>query len=560
MVFNRLDAAAGRLRAWHVLVALLVPVLVFVPALPSPLTGQDDPQLYHLAGRTTAPQPGSFVDCVRRDMREHGRFRPLHLLERVGMSASLDWGGFFLHTWPVAWMVLTAAVLLALGRTLGLGPMACVVLAWLGVLNPRAAEVWTMLAPPEHFATPLICLALLAMVRGARARRPYGWDLLGFLAAAAAVAGKEPHLLTLPGLLVARIAADLVRGRRFWTAVRRNLPLGLAFVVLGAADLLIVAYAYGQHGYSARLMGQVPLWKGLRRVFHHMATSNAYLIPIALFLGAYVVKRWYRLPAVRWGLVAVTVAALAWLIPTAGLQVKVGSARGRWIYPLTIAPAVANAMAFGFLRRDARGWARRALEAGIGVWVIYSALACVSWAAHYQGHAKLTDDVLRAIDGEVPRHGRVLLVATEPGEIGLASEMRWFIQGYGRRDVQVEACLPAAGEHPSEKAQAGRWAERFRMPLVGDCDFDRYDALVRVPVGEPMPRRLRAEIPTDFDEVTFTRCTLAEDPELPWVRQITARVYLRRGVSREARTRATGKGLAPRLPLEYPVLPFPGTP
>ncbi|MCK4602230.1 MAG: hypothetical protein KAU28_07175 [Phycisphaerae bacterium] len=515
---------------WPLIIALALPAIIFAPTLRAPLTHLDDQELHRLAGRTSHSHdiPQTVAEYVRQDMRINGRFRPLFAAERLVLARLLDWGPFALRLLPYGMMLVTTAVLFAIGRGMRLDAWGCVVLAWLVVLNPRGREAWCFLAPQERLGMTFICLALLAMLRGAGSPKKWAWDIFGLLAAMLAVAAKESFVLTLPGLIAARIFAEAPATPKNWkTSLQKNWALLAGLIIIAVIELIFILYALRPQTYSAELLHQVTLWKGLRRVFRHTVSSNAFLIPIVVFFVAYTIKHRHRAGMLKTTILAVSIASLVWLIPTAGLQVKVGSARGRWIYPLTLAPAFANALAFSYLRTHAKATLRRLMDSAIVTWFVYCAAICVAGVSLFYAQASLTGDAVNAIARSVPTNGKVLIVTEAQKHEGMALELRRFIESVSGNNVQVDSIDSASiSETPTPDKLNGR-LENSNPPSAHDMNLDAYCAIIAAPTWSKIPNRLSERLRETFQPLLIAKQYYPLRLSRRWRETLETQVYLR---------------------------------
>ena len=514
-----------RRRFFWTAVGIMVPLALYLPNLLTPFTFQDDHQLFYLAGRTSDSlhRPITVAEAIKGD-RAKGRFRPLHIAERVWISQKVDMGPGVLRMVPLAALAITTAALLGLGRALGLSQWASIMMAWLVVLNPRGKEIWYMLAPAEHVGLPLACLAVFAVVRGARAnRRRWLWDPLTVVLAALSGCAKESFFLAVPAIAIMRIAAEIHLSDRSWRdAIRRNLLLIIALVGLSMGGLALAASAVSPDTYSADLIAKSSVWKGLKRVFKHVASTNAYFAPVLVYLGVVVSGRAGRDRRRGRVAIAVTAGLLAWLIPTAALQVMVGSAPGRWIFPLTVAVAMGNALALAWLEFRAKPSLRRILYAVVAVWLVYCGAKGVSGLLEFRANALTADATVRTLCENVPRGGRVLIVADAWKMRELPLSLRRHCQFAGRGDIAMEVLdtSPETAALSADQLRMRIQRERVPRAAVGER-LEVFDAVMFMPPWEMMPNAIQDKVAPTFSAVTVGR-------KSRWDKQAAGAVYLRK--------------------------------
>ncbi len=502
------------------LVALALPAVVYAATLATPLHVMDDHEIYYLAGMTRATAPRNIVEYTRQDFHENGRFRPLFGLERLGLARAVGPNATLLRLLPYAAVLATTAILFFWGASLGFGPWCSTVAAWLVVLNPTGSESWVLLAAQERMGVLWIALAMLAIVRWAATSRR-AWQLTWVLAAVMAALTKESFVLVLPGLMLAAVFADmLLAGHSFRRALVRNAWAAAAVAAVGVAVGIIAAVAVVRNAdtYGSYLVSRGRIFHGIVGVIRQAAYSDVLLIPLALFGAAYIHQRWGKpgredwrkggredqnlvpipsslppvltssLPPLKsplvWppraaGLLALAVAV--WVVPIWGLQAKIGIAGKRWIFPMAIALAAANGLAFWRVRRAAGRAFRLAMDIGIAVWFAYSATACVERVWFFRADALLYQDILAAVDRATGRGGRVLAIPASGMQAEPEVSLRFFLDGMGRSDIAIDRLEippdPRQGPYPA--ALESLWS-RY-LTEVSSPDMAKYDAILPLP-------------------------------------------------------------------------------
>ena len=514
---------------WTVPLALLIPAAIFALGLTSPLHMQDDHLIFQLTGRTgELSAPLSYGQHIRIDMENRGRFRPLWCVSYLWMAQAIGPRPAILHLWPYSLLLVSTLLLLAVGRSLGMSGWLSIVLAWLVVLNPRGREVWYMLAPSEKIALVLSLVAVLAIIRGTLARRRWAWDGLAVLTAGGAGCAKESFVLAIPALMVMRLSLDLLLAGRPWRqALTRNVAFFLALAAVLAVDLVFIRLAFQSKAYSQALMEGVPLGKGIARVLKHGWDSNVFLIPVGVFMAAYFARGWFRDARIRNGLLAMLAITLVWLLPTAGLQAKIGGAPGRWIFPLTLSLTFANAMAFAFVYGRARPEHRRILNLAILVWFAWCGLKSFAGLSEFLASARVMQTTVAAIDRTVPPEGRVLIAADTVKQVEMAQSLQRYLAGTGRGDIRVDVLdVPAGPRSPSQQAAVARYGREY-FHFVTDPDLSAYDALVGAPPTKPLPRPVADRLPPDLRRAELSEPYYPLRPGSPWRETFEASLYLR---------------------------------
>ena len=511
---------------------LLLPALLYAPALNAPLTAQDDDELFYLAGLTNDSLGCSIStgQMLQAEIYAKGRFRPLFCAERVFLSRYAKRHPRLLRSLPYATVLVSTLVLMSVARSLGLGMFSSVVLAWLVVLNPRGREAWYMLAPQERMGVLFVSVAMLAIIRAVGSRRRWWWDTLAVAASLGTITAKESFVVAVPALLAVRFFVERLRtDHTISRIIRKNLILFCPILLLVALDLGFIRFALQAGGYSSDLLGHTTLAKGLRRVTRHMLSSNAYLLPVLAFWITYFAKRWYRDRAIRTATIAVAITAALWLIPTGAIQVAIGSARGRWIYPLAFAPAMSNAMGFAFLRAKASRLGRMWLDVGIILWLIFCASQCFGGASAFAAGARLTWKTVATINRTVPNNGLVLVTVEAQQQVLMTREIRLLVEGHGRPDIGVYLLDVRTGE-VSPTAQRGSGEPLGGRPAPGAIEqtgFAPYDVVIPVPPTPYVPPAIAEQLSAQFRAVDIACPYYPMERDGKWREVAKIRMHLR---------------------------------
>jgi hypothetical protein len=474
------------------LVVGLVILLAYLPAVQAPLAMTDDHDLFMINGLTREQtSPMGIRAFMEDDITRNGRFRPVLVVERFALARLLGPRPALFRWYPILIAIATAMVLMRLGGLLGMGGAGAGLLALLVVLNPRGCEIYYAIAPSERMALLCIAVALVATVRAAGADRGWRWEVAAVVFAALAALAKEPFVLVLPAVAATRLSMERLRHDRPWKqALRRTAPLAVSLALLGVVILAFILHAYSYRGYSAGLMGTTTLAKGFRRVLRHAFQSNAYLLPVGIFFVVQLLHPDPRFRALRVRVLVVMLVALLWLVPTMGLQVIIGSARGRWIFPLAVPLAFVNAMAFDYLWGRAAKSGRAALGAAMGLWILIAWATCLGSTMTYRAQSKLLARSLEAIYARVPNGGAVLLATDGIPQYELVLSLNRFFHGQGRGDIILHVVdLPGSASVPDPARRREMLSDLLPSycRIVSDPVLTSYDAVVALPLERPAP-------------------------------------------------------------------------
>jgi hypothetical protein len=159
----------------------------------------------------------------------------------------------------LAWATTSAALMLALLLGIGARPEAAIVAVAVAMWAPDRNEIWTSLTLSEGVAMPYAMLVLYCALRGARAKRPLGWDLAGGLCMIAILLCKNTFAAMIPAQLMLRIWPDGRDWRAGWRARgKRALPLALpAAIPIVHFAMFSAAWHSGQYVVAAPSSGQL---------------------------------------------------------------------------------------------------------------------------------------------------------------------------------------------------------------------------------------------------------------------------------------------------------------
>ncbi len=337
---------------------------VFSPAARARLDLTDDHEILRFASpRPVHPDLTDHfepVDSVwdiafTRDIAQ-GRFRPVYYLFRFGEIALMKTSSAAWHSTHLGLGILTCFFLYVAGRRLRLSRLAAALLAAWVTLQAGATEIWVRLGPSETQAMLFFSVALLAIAVAPGRRTSRRWDAVALASMALMGWSKETFVLVIPALLLTRLALEwrLHPGgwRQAWRAAA--FPLG-AGTVLFTGQLAVVLWLYLRGGYGSGVL------RAVRHPFSPAAWATilgetsgrfSYFVPVgfAVLLFFYDLAR--RKGPSRRGLVIVFLLAAA-ALPQLPLLVPEWTGT-RYMYPLIVALAAANALALEAVARRGR--------------------------------------------------------------------------------------------------------------------------------------------------------------------------------------------------------------
>ena len=524
------DGPAGlrRLPLWSWVVCLALPALVFGRTLWAPLDVRDDTEFSVAslpASHPLANLQKGLVQYISDDMAQNGRFRPVFCAGRIVLSRCFGTNAAKMHLPPMSMLLGCALMFLLAGRAMGMSVWPAIVLSWLIVLNPRGKEAFILLAPQEAMGMFFASVAILAMICGVTSSRKGGWDILGVLAIVVAALTKESFTLAIPGLAMARLAGKVaINGRTWLAALRRNIGVFIVFSIVFAGGLAIAYYVKGTQTYSAALLSHTDIATGFRRVVRQILGSNAYLAPVGIFLFAAILLRWRRHAGHLAGVLAVAAASLIWLIPTAGLQVMAGGALGRWIFPLTVAPAIANGIAYWRVHENSRGIGRSLAGVGMALWIVFIAGRCYGGVEEFLADARAIDHSIREINQTTPAGGRILIVPNAEDQVGMARNLQIRIAAMGRLDIHVDVLAPTADATAGDSGLALVPMSELERKLAS-ADALPYDAVLSAEPCQPIREDVAKRLVEKYRKKQFIEPYHPLDFGQPWRKVMAVGVY-----------------------------------
>ncbi len=335
------------MRTWGA-VTLFVVVATYAGGLNAPLELQDDHRIIEPA---LAPHPGAvrmWIDALKLDVTEVGRFRPVNQIFDV-------MGPVVLGTNPAVWhgllLAIAAIVTLLLylaGAIAWRSPVAGAVFALVTMLapDPGPTATWYRLGPKEGWAMLFVAGALLLTVLRA-GKEGFGGELGIFVLVLLSAFSKEPFVLLVPAFLGIRIwlEARARNGtvREAWRSLR---GVTVAYATVFVAGLVAIAYVVrsaGTHSYGAKSLGMSV--GAIARVFLRdvlrAPTLAIWFIPPLL---VWVIRRrvdWFGL-----------LVALAWVGPQYLMYATRGGLWDHYWIPCIVGFAAVDAAAFAALPRD----------------------------------------------------------------------------------------------------------------------------------------------------------------------------------------------------------------
>jgi hypothetical protein len=224
-------------RAW----VCIAVVAVYAPTLDEPFDFEDDGLIVH-SQRASGQGPTLLQAIWTRACGEAqtiGPFRPVY------------WAYFaFQQRWfdgnPAGWrwcrltlLALATWFSLQLFSDLGIPRGAANWTVLLAMIGPLRSSVWYRLGFGEGLAAPFALLALVAAVRGSRSGNVTGWDVVGWIAAMAAILTKNVFSAVVPAQILLRVWNE---SSTELSSVRSRWKPALFLAVTLAAPMVHVLY------------------------------------------------------------------------------------------------------------------------------------------------------------------------------------------------------------------------------------------------------------------------------------------------------------------------------
>jgi hypothetical protein len=349
-------------------ITLLIVVGTYVGGLAAPFELQDD---HRIIAPAITPHRGAvrmWLDALRLDVVEVGRFRPVNQVFDVIGPMVLGQNPTVWHALLLSIAAVVTLLLYCAGTIAFRSPLAGCVFALVTMLapDPGPTATWYRLGPKEGWTMLFVAATLLLMAAHAGKKGRAG-ELAIFLLVALSALSKEPFVLLVPALL----------GVRVWLEARaRNVRLGEAFkslravaigyggiFVVGLCGIAYVVRSAGAHSYGGRSLA-LPLDAIMRVLVRDGLRAPSLAI---WFIPALLVLFLFPRRVDLFGLLLL----LAWIVPQYAMYSTRGGLWDHYWIPCIVGFAALNAGAFAVLARDQRS---------IGFKI--AAVAAIVWTAN----------------------------------------------------------------------------------------------------------------------------------------------------------------------------------
>lgn len=352
--------------AWAV-VTLLIVIGTYAYGVAAPFELQDD---HRIIAPALAPHPGElrmWLDALRLDVVEVGRFRPVNQVFDVIGPVVLGQNSYVWHLLLLTIAAVVTLLLYCAGAIAFRSPAAGSVFALVTMLapDPGPTAAWYRLGPKEGWTMLFVAAALLLMAIYA-GRRTAGAELAIFVLVALSAFSKEPFVLLLPAFLGIRVwleaCAREVPVRVALKSLRGVAVAYAAVFIVGLGGIAYVVRSAGGHSYGARSLSLsfhgiagVLLRDGLR------APSLAiWFIPPLLVLLC------FRRRVDLFGLLVVA----AWVAPQYVLYSTRGGMWDHYWIPCVVGFAALDAAAVAVLASEQRSLAFKIASVVAILWMI----------------------------------------------------------------------------------------------------------------------------------------------------------------------------------------------
>jgi hypothetical protein len=289
--------------------------------------------------------------AVARDMKNHGRFRPVYwILSTINVH--------LFRNFPIFWQL----------ETLLIGIITCICFYFIAIrlhfswvtsslcslwLLLRGKNLWVEKQLQETPGILFVMLAILFFIKGAKEEKVSKWDWFGLFFIALAGFTKESFILLIPAVIILRLTLSCCIFNNFsFIKTLKNLKgLILAFVLLFSLQLVVALLAYSQAKYSARVVGASPFDISILHWISMIKTQYRYLAYFLPALGIF-----FLIPgAIKNKLVlkrSLTIGSilLLWLIPQLMLYDNAGF-HNHYFYPAIFALIIFNALGLEILKQ-----------------------------------------------------------------------------------------------------------------------------------------------------------------------------------------------------------------
>jgi hypothetical protein len=255
------NAIASRRRSlfWLIGWAALICAL-YVPTLAMNFDFNDDGSLVYPAPPMPAAQRVElYWSKVIADYKDRGPFCPVLWAHWEVEAQTLGAHPMRWRALRLIWAVASAALMLAVLLEIGARPEAAIFAVAVAMWAPDRDEIWTSLTIDEGVVMPYAMLVLYCALRGARSKRPLGWDIGGALCMIAILLSKNTFAAMIPAQLMLRVWPDGRDWRAGWRMRgKRAIPLALpALIPIIHFAVFKAAWHSGQYRVSAPSLGEL---------------------------------------------------------------------------------------------------------------------------------------------------------------------------------------------------------------------------------------------------------------------------------------------------------------
>jgi hypothetical protein len=438
---------------WGVFVVVIV-VGVYGYGVAAPFELQDD---HRIIAPALAPHPGAvrmWIDALKLDVTEVGRFRPVNQVFDVI-------GPVVLGPNPVVWhgvlLAIAAIVTLLLyfaGAIVWRSPPAGAVFALVTMLapDPGPTTTWYRLGPKEGWAMLFVAAALLLMaIHSVKPRS--GAELAIFLLIVLSALSKEPFVLLVPAFAGVRIwLAARARNVTIREALRSLRGVVIAYAALFVAGLAGIAYVVrsaGAHSYGAKSLGMSAgtIARVVLRDVLRAPGFAIWFIPGLLFL--FLFPRRIDL----FGLAVV----VAWVAPQYAMYGTRGGFWDHYWIPCVIGFAAIDAAAVAALAREPRSIAYKLAALATVVWIVNAVRIDALAVRNFVRRAEVQQAAARLAAKHSDPSKVLVVVSNYIDDSERADAFADFVRFDGGRYRQVlnydTACKPPCAAFPAIQAK-----------------------------------------------------------------------------------------------------------
>ena len=474
-------------------VTLLIVVATYAGGVVAPLELQDD---HRIIAPELAPHPGAvamWIDSLRVDATEMGRFRPVSQIFDV-------MGPVVLGPNPAVWhallLVIAAVVTLLLylaGTTAWSSPIAGAVFALVTMLapDPGPTTTWYRLGPKEGWWMLFVAGALLLMVVYA-GRAELGAELGIFALVVLSAFSKEPSVLLVPAFLGVRVWLE-ARARKVTVAAAARSLRGVAIAyagvfVAGLAGIVYVLHSAGAHSYGGKSLGMSAgaIARVLARDLLRAPALAIWFVPVLFVLVLY--PRRVDL----FGLLVV----LAWVAPQYLIYATRGGMWDHYWIPCIVGIAAVNAAAIAVLEREPGSIAFKVTAVATVLWTVNAIRIDAIAVQNFVRRASVQQAAARVAASHADPTKLLVVVSNYAAEESeRADAFVDFVRFDGGRyrgslmldSACVRNCVPSIGpkdvgtvaflDHDRPLPPLGNWYPRGVMQLIRVAGVQRFFSL-----------------------------------------------------------------------------------